>query len=298
MGILDIFNKEKRTLALEKIEYEECHKDRRRVIDSFRKNAFDEFAFKYPDASPLMDRFNPNFMLFHKESRILRVGQFADYYAPFLHHVGTDDDSLERRAVIADYKRQISNREGVIGPDSVKKFKELTKYSSKEWAKSFCERGFVLTGALDKEYGWIYGGALFLDGVQIAKASVCNPKPANYFSEKLFENIIKNKKSTPTGFSSLVLTMGRGHVCYSPSKYHHEIIFDNTIIRDKSKIQPVYNDPIILLRNFLCAIEGEFSNPNSFNINKMDFVTQQWEELFDSHEMPEKDDSIESEYPF
>lgn len=297
MGILDIFNKEKRDLLLAKADNEQCLKERRLLLNSFRTNAIAELSFKHPDGLFLSNSLHSKFMVHVGSAGKILLGQYADYYTPFLHYVPPESSLSEWLATNADYRHQVATRDGVVCSDKREVFKNMLSFYREDFVNGFKQRGFAVTSSFETQY--LLGGALFLNGEQIAKSAVWSPKPAGYFAEQIYKHVIRTKQRTTTGFSNLVFVTSKCHTNYSPSKFHYEIIFGNgddlsDTVRPSSSLRS-----IIELRNFFSVVERNFVEPLLDGCSKEEFgVSADDRNELDSPAPSPGDESIDTDYPF
>jgi hypothetical protein len=295
VGILDLFNKQKRDLWLAKADNEQCLKERRTLLNSFRSNAISELSFKHPDALFLSNPLHAKFMVHSASAGQILLGQYADYYAPFLEFVAHAANLPQWLGANADFRKQLATRDGVVRADTREKFKALRSFYREDFVEGFKRRGFAVTSSF--EACWLFGGAVFLNGEQIARSTVWSPKPPGYFAEQIYKHVIQTRHRTPTGFSNLVLKMSKCHTNYGPSQYHYEMHFGNgdnfsDTVRPSASLKNIME-----LRNFLSVIERDFANPNVDGEEKRIFIPDDYREL-DSPAAPPHDPTIESDYPF
>lgn len=276
--IMGIFRREpvnKGVADLSRTRYQQCFAHRRQLLDSFRHNAITEHSFKYPGAQILVNRLYSDFMVLRKNDGVLDHGMFADYESPFLHYVPDDANAIERMAVVTAYEQDVQQACGVLRRDSA----HIPNFRLRE-RDSFKEEGHKIWHTTEINNLW--GGALFLDGKQIAKSTVLEPKPANYFSTKLYDYVFRRVNDTPTGHSSLVLVLGELNFCSPSDAYRYEISFPNKLDLLSPQGDPQIKGAILALRDFLSNIEDVLVEPQVDEENKVEFLFDRDKALFDS----------------
>jgi hypothetical protein len=131
------------------------------------------------------------------------------------------------------------------------------RYAS--WGRSCADsrqsKAFALMGS--KKLASLVGGALFLNGRQIAKASVRHPKPNGYFGAKLFDEVFQggNRKA---GIQFLMFVTAFFDYSDKQSKLNHEILFDYSLQYFDENNRKEFTSAILNLRDFISDIEDYF----------------------------------------
>ena len=232
MGLISAF-KEGRAAAASKREYAACHRKRQDSLLSFRKTAILELMFKYPDANLLLNNLDRNFMVLLKDRGGLLFGGFEDDSYPQLDYISDTASTSERWEAVARFRNAL----------------EFAKFSPK---------GFAIKASTEARY--LIGGALFLNGTQIAKANVWDPKPKGYFSKKIFEEVLQSGDSR-AGMQTLIFVTGDFDFAES-RKVNYVIHFDRSLQYFNESNRKEFAGAILNLRDFLCDVE-EYFRPES-----------------------------------
>jgi hypothetical protein len=278
--------REGREAARSKREYAECYKARQEKLRSFRENMIVEILFKYPDANLLMTSLSREFQVSLKNRGGLLLGEFADEYCPRLDYVADTASTSDRRDAVVRFRHDIDRCEMKFLEDG---------YCGR--AKSLRSKGFAITGSIELRY--LLGGALFLNGKQIAKASVRHPKPNGYFSAKLFDEVLQCR-NRGAGIQSLIfVTTVFDYALDEQRKMSHEILFDHSLQQFDENNRREFRGAILNLRDFICDIEDYFrlDCPMAPNDRDEDWlrISEDTESLLDS---PDRDKCGGGNYPF
>jgi hypothetical protein len=285
MGFFDQV-REGREAAKSKREYAECYKARQEKLRSFRENMILEILFKYPDANLLLTSLSDEFQVSLKSRGGLLFGKFADEYCPRLDYVADTASTRERRDVVARFRRE------VIRCDE-KFSREAYEYTD---VKSLRSKGFVINGSIQLRY--LLGGALFLNGRQIAKASVRHPKP-NGFSAKLFDEVLQGGNRVARIQSLIFVTSVFDYSLEEQRKMNHEILFDHSLQYFDENNRREFTGAILNLRDFISDIEDyfRFDCPMAPKDRDEDWlrISEDTEDLLDS---PDRDTWGSGLHPF
>jgi hypothetical protein len=228
-----------RDAARSKREYAECYKARQEKLRSFRENMICEILFKYPDANLLLTSVSSEFQVLLKSRGGLLLGEFADEYCPRLDYVADTASTSDRRDALARFRDEVSRCN--------------TQFF--EASESLRSKGFDITGSISLHY--LVGGALFLNGRQIAKASVRHPKPKGYFSAKLFDEVLQGG-NRGAGIQSLIFVTTVYDWTDYQSEMSHEILFDHSLQYFDENNRKEFTGAILNLRDFISDIEDYF----------------------------------------
>lgn len=255
MGLLGLFSKDGRETKRTKLEYEECRRERQKKLLSYRNNAIQDILFKYPDAKLLLNRLDRRFMVILPRQGSLLWGKFADDYYPKLDYIVEPSNTAEMRAAITKFRFQVGRCVGNISEESMPRFKDSCRWRPQRITTSFQTKGYSDTGEFKLNY--LIGGALFLNGQRIAKASIWDVKPKGYFNNKLFEMVVQNADRRP-GIQVLNFVTAFSGPVGGGAKTGYEIIFDKSINQFNINNPDEFTVSILNIKDFLYTLEDYF----------------------------------------
>jgi hypothetical protein len=246
---------------------------------------------KYPDAGLLLNNQDRRFMVLLRNSGGLLVGTFDDDYYPRLDYVGDGESTSVRRAAVTRLQ------------------KRLPMYQYCAALKR--NRGWTISSSVN--LNCLIGGALFLNKIQIAKATVFNPQPNGYFSAKILEKVLQGGDRR-AGIQSLTFVAADATDRGDGQKMSYEILFDYSRQYFDENNRKEFAGAILNLEEFICGIEDYFrfdcpNRGNSIESNdwlreNAEIIAKTWLDSPDRNEyqfagkIPFKFDGYPDECPF
>lgn len=293
MGILSLFSPEVREAARSRKYYAQAEEVLRTKRLSFRQNAIRDILFKYPDAAILLNSLDRRFMVLDKGNKQLLLGKFADDYFPRLDYVSDTASVAERQQVLNAFQLELEKRNGNIGREAKQRFEQGSRWLSDSTSACFREKGYAITGSAELQY--IVGGTLFLNGVQIARATIWEPQPKGYFATRILKQVLELAHTRP-GTQTLTFYTVDCNPIGEGQKMGYEIMFDRSLLALQPASKKAFLDTIMNLRDFLHCMEDHFrDNAEGADESKVDYAWRQAADCLDSADRDD-DQSIESRY--
>lgn len=288
MGFLDQV-REGREAAKSKREYAECYKARQERLRSFRSNAIVEFLFKYPDANLLLNSLDRKFLVSLKSRGGLLLGEFADDYYPRLDYVGDKENTSARSEAVARFRREVRGCEGNLSQKAM----ELIGASS-EKAMSLQTKGFAIYGSTRLEL--LVGGALFLNGKNIATSTLWDPKPKGFLNARLYDEVLQGG-DRGAGIQSLLFVTGDFDSGDNSQKMTYEILFDRSLQYFNEDNHKEFTGAICNLRDFILDVEDYFrrDRPETFDGCKLFLIQDAKDRAKLWFESPDRDEDLYSD---
>lgn len=293
MGLLSLFSAQERESARSRKNYAQAEEILRSKLLSFRQNAIHDILFKYPEAPILLNHLDRRFMVVDKGNKQLLIGKFADDYFPKLDYVADTASVAERQIALNKFQLELEKRNGNIGPEAKQKFEQVQRWLSKSTLTSFREKGYAITGSAELEY--IIGGSLFLNGTQIAKATIWKPQPKGYFAARILKEVLEVSDARP-GTQKLIFYTRDNDPIGQGQKMGYEIMFDRSLLALHPASKKAFLDTIVNLRDFLHVMEDDFrAHGERIEDSQLEYTNPQSANCLDSVDRGE-DQSIESRY--
>jgi hypothetical protein len=173
----------------------------------------------------------------------LLLGKFADDDYPRLDYVGEKATTTERAGAVARFRNRVSNGDWDFYQDPAAK----SRIGQSE--------GFAIYGSTRLEF--LVGGALFLNGKNIAKATLWDPKPKGFLNARLFDEVLHGGDRR-AGIQSLLFVTGDFDSGDNSQKMTYEILFDRSLQYFNEDNRKEFIGEICNLRDFICDVEDYF----------------------------------------